>query len=434
MSYYSKLRNTVQAAVNDGIITQEQAQRILDKEHKDSLLSRLGISGMFSVIAGIFIAIGIITLISVNWSYIPDYVKIIGYIMFLMLTFEAYIRTENKKHYNTGLGVLLFFLPGAGIGLYGQIFQLSGEPAAPLILWGILSAPMMFINKSFILHRLLSVLILAVLFFFDGGVNDNPLNALDSISLLLLSSIGLGINFYRKDYWSFPILMWLLFLLIFAAAHQAPIYVILSAIVLWFTFIPTYKNILASFPFKVFLVCLFCLDGYNRSFSSENWLFGHSGVDNIWTVKHQITLIINFIVAALVIYKGKISENEILNRYFKAAIALAMFPALFSNIVYMIFHVTAISTFVFANFYKFDILFVGTLLIINGYKLNFPKQINWGFITIMLLAVICFGTLFGSLLQSGLGFITAGIIFAAIAHITNKMRKQLIEASKNEIN
>ena len=166
MSYYSKARKDLAAAAAKNIITAEQeAALIRHFEERRGFFSRLTLSQWLGAAGGLFIAIGIILIIAFNWDQLGNFIKIAGYILMLGLAGYGFANTENRPAIHAVLGITWFFLPAAGIGLFAQIFQLSGTPVKPYVLWAALSLPLALWGGSRIYSRILCILLFGILFY-----------------------------------------------------------------------------------------------------------------------------------------------------------------------------------------------------------------------------------------------------------------------------
>ncbi len=125
------------------LITSQQAEAILEKTKKESGTYAFNASMLLTALGGLCVALGIILVISYNWEKIPAFIKIAGFLVLLALAGEGYQRVpaENKT-VRTALLILWLMLPLAGIGLWAQIYQLSGDPLKPLLIWLLLGLPL----------------------------------------------------------------------------------------------------------------------------------------------------------------------------------------------------------------------------------------------------------------------------------------------------
>lgn len=152
------LSRKLQKWASNGYITPDQALQISTFEQKNNaaLASRL-----LYWLAGLFIGLGTIMVVSANWSHISDTVKLIGdFFIWFALIFST-SKLYNKKSKLTELFFLLCFLfTGASIGLIAQIFHLNGGWHSFAGLWALLSLPFILFSKSKILNSVWLTLLL----------------------------------------------------------------------------------------------------------------------------------------------------------------------------------------------------------------------------------------------------------------------------------
>jgi len=136
--------------VGDGLITRDQADRILAKYPVGS-----GSPAMmtFSIVGGLLCVLGLILTISANWQSIPLEVKLGG--LLTLLTASTLMGTEgNRRKWHpaiTEIGYLFAaVLPLAGLALIGQSFNLSGSRFMLVFTWflSVLFLPFLSLSPS----------------------------------------------------------------------------------------------------------------------------------------------------------------------------------------------------------------------------------------------------------------------------------------------
>lgn len=137
--------------VDEGIITPAQADRI--REHRSRAHGGPSAFALLASIGGICIALGVILVVAYNWDRFHRGWKLGGFLLALAAVSEAAGRMHGPMLRSAALtGWLL--LPLAGIGLMGQVYQLSGDPLKPVLLALALGAPLaIFAN-----HPMVSVI------------------------------------------------------------------------------------------------------------------------------------------------------------------------------------------------------------------------------------------------------------------------------------
>ncbi len=133
-----------------GLITAYQSEQILEFELKNN--KKYIFYGLMTL-AVFCIGLGIIALVAANWAFIAPSAKLGGALSLLLAsalaTFETYRRQKNVL-----FDIFLIFfelLLLASIGLIGQIYQLSPDSLSALFLWSVLSLPLCFFAKGYIL-------------------------------------------------------------------------------------------------------------------------------------------------------------------------------------------------------------------------------------------------------------------------------------------
>ncbi len=134
-----------------GFISKKQAEKIMQFEQSNN--SNIVWKWMYGV-AGFFIGLGCILLISANWDAIPSFIKIfMNFAILGSIFYAAYWSIINEKNKLKELFLTLSFLGvGATIGLIGQIFNLNGGWSSFVMVWSILGFPFVILSRLFILN------------------------------------------------------------------------------------------------------------------------------------------------------------------------------------------------------------------------------------------------------------------------------------------
>lgn len=129
-------------------ITEWQAAGLLNAEQANGIRayeqSRKGGRFMTGLIGVALFAIlcGVLSIVAANWMDIPGEVKLgIHILLNAVVAFTLY--RADKPLYREGLCLLLFGLTLTMIALIGQVFQLGGGWANALVLWLVITAPLM---------------------------------------------------------------------------------------------------------------------------------------------------------------------------------------------------------------------------------------------------------------------------------------------------
>ena len=141
-----KISKKLQQWVEQGFISDEQAQQILQSEQRN--YSGLVWRWLYGI-AGLFIGLGIILIIGSNWDDIPALVKLIAdFGIWGGFIYSAYWSIINKKDKIKEFFLLMSFLfVGTTIGLVAQIFNLSGGWHSFAMSWALLGLPFVWFSR-----------------------------------------------------------------------------------------------------------------------------------------------------------------------------------------------------------------------------------------------------------------------------------------------
>ncbi len=143
MAYIDRFRQDLAECADAGVLTQEQARRAAAHVAERQDAQRIRGLTWIGLAAGLSPPVGLVLIISHNWERIPALAKMAAFVALLASTGAATLGTKDRGlAVNVPLELVWLFLPLAGIGLYAQIFQLSGDPMKPYLIWLLLSAPL----------------------------------------------------------------------------------------------------------------------------------------------------------------------------------------------------------------------------------------------------------------------------------------------------
>lgn len=164
-SFRRKLQREMEQWRADGLLSEEQQERILERyRHIEEIERKAGSGRMIqtiSVLGSILVGIGVLLFIAANWSEIPRFAKL-GIIFVSLLASHGtgyWLRYEKKSYPRVGASLILLgsILFGAGVFLVAQIYNVTVHyPNGPL-LWGLGILPLAY------LLRFRSVLLLSLL-------------------------------------------------------------------------------------------------------------------------------------------------------------------------------------------------------------------------------------------------------------------------------
>ena len=387
--------------------------------------------------AGLCFALGLILVISHNWDRIPDAAKILSFLIILVGAGEAALKLDAKPAAATGLAALWFFLPIAGIGLYAQVFQLSGDAIKPYLVWAALSAPLAFLWQDRKIACLELLLLAPVLwmgnFAADGLMNlsagifshnaQNPSATAWLVSLAVLGAMAA---------------------LVFARVKRAVLFLTAFACGWLITLTGMTKVFRCHDPWLMMLgvsgAALACLLVNGRDEEAEQssapfWLWAavpyiisflyKSGRDLTYAREMSASGIILltglYAVSAAAFWLSKrrfFSENPVQENFAKAAVlAGSILPlvGLFGS---------AMTAGALANILLF---LTAAALMWHGTVSGRVGNINRGVRLLVLMMATRFLDFFVSLVRSGAAFMAAGLLLAGLAYVIHKGRKTLIE-------
>ncbi|KAF0126718.1 MAG: hypothetical protein FD189_1640 [Elusimicrobia bacterium] len=437
-SYYKKFKADLDASAGAGIITPEQAAAVYERALAGSPFASFRAAHWIGAAAGLFVALGIILIVASNWDKIDSYTKLFAFLLLFAGMGEAAIRLDEKPAAAVPLEMIWFFMPILGIGLYAQIFNLSGDPVKPYLVWAALASPAALLSRRPFAAYLCSALLFFTLYY--GTLSSNGMLALTAARAadpqplwhwgLALAVLAGGAAVFPGRKLSLPLgasVIWLFIMMLADTAIKlrSSGLILLSGMslaVLWLTYGSERDDERASLPLKVWLGAVY--------FTTFFWHYGgdelvnHSGPDTsaggalAWLLFAGGLLSVVFRPQRL-LPAG--SRDETAGKVMLAASMLCSFFLFDAN------EATAKAVAITANLL---LAAFGTVSIISGARDSSEKQINLGVAVLTLTAVTRFIDIFGTMLKSGMAFIVTGVAFGALAYFVNKGRKALIESVK----
>ena len=144
------LKTKINKWLSKGIITQEQGEAILNYEKSAKSSLSWSLYG-FLILAAFSVGLGVVSLIAANWQFIPDYIKLTGYFLFLSCVGLPILNTKIIKKSPLLFEVFLIFfmlLCLGGIGLISQIYNIKGEVHSALFLWSVITSGVMAVSRG----------------------------------------------------------------------------------------------------------------------------------------------------------------------------------------------------------------------------------------------------------------------------------------------
>ncbi len=437
-SFAKQLQSLFDEAETKNIISPQQRHDLVtlyQLQHSDIVLSGVA---WIAIIAGLSVVAGISLIIAHNWEQITASARIGSYVLLLAAVAEGYARTlEKSRSTHLPFEFLWFFFPLLGIGLYAQTFQLSGDLVRPYFVWLVLATPIVWLSR----HRYVGVLYLLSLaiLLLAGNHTSGVLNlatkpagwsGADPMAWLLTGLIWIAAWVANRHYlphghgnylvglaaiWLFALFLddtplhlghagWLFVSVVSLAVlwMLAPSFVLetlghenLSGLVVWFgtiysmTFLwhgtAPFRGDTTSSGFYSACICLVTATAVTITAPLHKWIS-----DNRWIVAVRATVIASLLLALLTLTESA---------------AVLHGAALLANAL---------------------LILAAGLLIGYGAQFGGQAHVNLGVAVLFLLLVTRFIDILGDMLQSGLGFIVAGLFFGLLAWILEKVRKRFL--------
>lgn len=444
-SYFKRLKKDLDAAAASGIITPEQAQNVFERSNAASLLGGMKAVHWIAAAAGIFIALGVILIVASNWDKLGAESKIGAFLILFTVTAEGCISNEDKTSVAVPLEMLWFFMPIIGIGLYAQIFQLSGDPVRPYLAWAVLSAPLTFLSKRNTSAYLTSILLFIVLYYgtLGGGSMLSLIVARHqemnqpatpwthwALALAVLAGATLTHIFKTPERGrGLPLgagLAWLVIMLFAETAIKlsSPAMLLLagmSAAVLWLSWDSGGEEVESQLPLLAWTGAVYAATffwHYTPDHENLRAADSSTGAAIAWSLCAAA-------LASLFLRKQRLlPEGETEDMLAKGLLTVSILCSL------LLFDASQETARMLAVIANLILAVLGVSLIMSGAKASSEKIINRGVAVLTLTAITRFIDIFGGLLTSGLAFIGTGLGFAALAYGVNKGRKALIDSVK----
>jgi uncharacterized membrane protein len=370
----------------DEFLSEAKAAKVIDSKTQDKLRdfaqkreSKSGM-GMFLNIVGFFgglaIILGLILVISHNWSQISSVIKITVYVATLIgLYFSAIRLAQNHSRLSE---VIYFITAGyvlAGIGLIAQIYHLSSTNGTAFLVWFVLILPLALIlrNKWIGVMAMFAFYLWVQINAGDRILNGNIKNAVIyfttmASSMILFPRVMKQVNNCFDHVRIFGVILLLPAILALGFIHEMPLY--------------TTTDLNINPITSAILIFNMLVLGYMLIASKETGIYQRSVA--------FLLLVINLLP----------------------------------------FLISGMSAPLIAIFYWIVWFYFGGILIYQGAAEENKSMINYGTWCVMIGIIIRFIDLVGTMLFTGAMFILFGAILIGVAYVGEKYRKNLI----NKIN
>jgi len=437
-SFTKHLESLFNEAETKSIISSQQRQDLIalyQLQHSDIALSE---ATWIAIIAGLSVIAGISLIIAHNWEQITAPIRIAGYVLSLTIVAEGYARTLDKnRSIHLPLEFLWFFFPLLGIGLYAQTFQLSGDPVRPYFVWLVLASPIVWLSR----HRYIGVLYLLSLaiLMLAGNHTSGMLNlatqpagwsGADPLAWLFTGLIWIAawaVNRYHlphghSNYLVGLAAIWLFSLFVdstpFHLGHTGWLFVSAVALaVLWMLAPSFFLEALGQENFSGLIVWLGTIYSMTFLWHGIHPLRGGTAPSGLYSAY------ICFFAATAVALTAPLHKWASDHRWIAAIRATVIASLLLALLTLTesaaILHWAALLA---------NVLLILAAGLLIGYGAQFGGQthVNLGVAVLFLLLVTRFIDVLGDMLQSGLGFIVAGLFFGLLAWMLEKVRKRFL--------
>lgn len=139
----SSLDKRLRAWTEAGLLSPSQAEAIGDFESRRLRRRLVDPAVVTAAFAGLCAVLGVILIVSHHWAHLPPWSKQGSFLLLTTLLFWLRARAASPAA-GEGLDAALTLWPLAGIGLWAQIYQLSGDPSRPLLTAAVLAAPVVW--------------------------------------------------------------------------------------------------------------------------------------------------------------------------------------------------------------------------------------------------------------------------------------------------
>ncbi|GEL78345.1 DUF2157 domain-containing protein [Tenuibacillus multivorans] len=388
--------------VEDGIISQEQRDQIINRyEEKDQL-------SLIFFFSALLIGLACLTFVAANWQMIPDTFRMIIIISFLIGFYGIGELFHRREHYTYSVFcyVVALAIFGSGIFLTGQMYHYSMNNVFAFIVWGI-AAYLLYLSRphTFILFTGLVIVSVGQIY---GLINMHDFDWL----LFGIFMVGYGaIVFIKKQSsiaWLFAI-AYMVQLIGYSLEHIDDYYwLMIFGLVLYVigTYVKDYnisrpfQSVSLTFMFVLTIIQSFIYDfAYARDEFSSHFMF----------------YIILTILLGLAIYLTLKNEHR-----YKLYQLVLFFP------VFILVEI--------ASFLAYVVLFLFSVSkILEGYHEIDRRTVRLGTGAFLVSTFIVYLQLAWDFLDKSLFFLVGGIILFLIGFFLERHRKEFVSQKREDV-
>jgi uncharacterized membrane protein len=418
--------------VAQDLMRTDQAEAIRQYQERQPAKQLLTFFGLLVGVGAVSIGVGIILVVSYNWEEIPPLVRQIGFLLALVGFAEARLRMTGRGLAERGLDVVWVILPLAGIGLWGQVYQLSGDAFKPLAVTLGLALPIVWLGANRAAASTHAFIFSWAMFLgvFEAGSwismrDPGSLGAWFALALCVVLWIGM---LYQTREFAGPnvaLLLWVTYLVflfstvesgpLLAVANDGMYFVIASALgmLFWAGRGPLRLAVRQSGDLGWVSTAMLL---YVLSFLYDDFFFDGASTSAGLSYGHVLSLIA---IAGVVIadVEDKVGLGGV--RGFKLLLGL---PLALSGLLVLTGANVVVA-------FLANVALIGYCLhgMHAGVLRGDRRMVNQGVAVVGLLMVTRFIDYFGSFLTSGSAFIVMGLLFLGMAYGLNRGRQRLLE-------
>ncbi|MFC0189861.1 DUF2157 domain-containing protein [Fictibacillus aquaticus] len=390
--------------VNEGIVTEEQAQRIAALYPEES---NKKITGLLPLFGSLLIGLSILSFIASNWDGITPLFRLLIIALILVGFYTAGERYLAKGQKSLGnsliiLGIISF---GAGIILLGQTFNLISYDARLFVLWSLAALYYLYREKQRIFYLVALVLI--------GYGQFNSFSEFNSFSyvLFILFAAGIGWYTYKANISAYN------WIFSFGFSLQALLFFIdmdwnLFWLLLFFTGVYALFDLVENHPwkrpFQQTAVITGLIFAYFLYFTlTNNWN------DNL-SYPNEILYLLLFIAASGLSVYGKRRNGNMLVIW-----ELLIFVPLFLL-------TAALSQFVTGIVYLVMLFIFSGLMLEYAYKTENRRRMNAGIFLFLVVTLMAYFNLAWAFLPKSLFFLIGGLLLFGLNAILQRKKKEML--------
>lgn len=372
------------------LISEPQKQAIVEFEMKTKRPMFLYV---LLFLSSFCIGLGVLAIIASNWQIIPANAKLFGdFVILASLAGGIYYAQANNKNFLKEAFILLYaVMILASIGLIAQIFQLVPHGYRAYLFWAVMAAPLLYFSKKAVLSFIwLPVFIASLLDFLDDFAwfsrfvrrFDNMFPAaLAFLSIVFLVSIYVLIikKYYKSSALALAFKYWSIILIV-------------------------------AFVISMDIFSIEIFNPYYRSWTGE-------------TTHVLSNLLLWGVAGGLLAGYGYYNRRQ--GAYWAAALLLM---SVFSFVV----NILPQNRDAYALWGAMLTLSMLGLASVYAYRQNNIKLLNLASVLMAVRFFIIYIQVFGSLLTTGFGLISTGVVFLIIAYIWQKLRADIVTKIKEQ--